>query len=82
MWTKVNDEAALELSLEQARGRYQRGLLWGQENLSGSTLRGKAKLYGYRYSVSRTNLLDRCVAAGVPISEERGPHNKRVLVIG
>lgn len=82
MYAEVRDAKQLELALEQARGCYQYNLLMGHESLSGVTLRGKAKQYSARYKQSRENLLSRCEAAGVAISEKRGDHNKRILVIG
>lgn len=80
MWTKATPEAR-EIALRYARGGYQRGIIYGSENLSGSTLRGKAKSYGGRYHLSRINLLDRLIRAGMQVSEERGDHNRRILVI-
>lgn len=81
-WTVVLDEAAVEKALGLCRGSYQRALVEGRENLSGSTLRGRAASYGGRYAVSRRNLLARLEAHGVSVGEERGAHNARLLVIG
>ena len=81
-WTNVNCEAALTAALACARGCYQRDLLEGHENLSGSTLKGRARDYGYHYAQSRKNLLARMTTAGVPWREERGARNARILVIG
>jgi len=82
MWTIVTDSAALDSALKLARGTYQEALLLGRESLSGSTLKGKASRYAGRYRASRDNLLARMSAAGVPWTEIRGDHNKRILVIG
>lgn len=80
MWTKATPQAR-EIALRYARGGYQRGIIYGSESLSGSTLRGKAKEYSGRYRRSVINLLDRLIRAGLQVSEERGDHNKRILVI-
>jgi hypothetical protein len=76
------DAQQVELALDQARGSYQRNLLIGREAISGSTLRGRARHYAARYKRSADHLIARCRAAGVRIAEERGEHNKRLLVIG
>ena len=80
MWTKISD-AAYAAAIPHARGSYQRGILGGYENLSGSTLRGNAKRYGGRYALSRRALLSRLEAAGLIVSEERGPKGRRILTI-
>lgn len=82
MWTKVTNQSALKAALKLARGSYQRNLLLGLENLSGSTLKGKARQYSSRYHRSGYNLLRRIKEAGITISEERAEHNRRILVIG
>lgn len=82
MWTKINDRDALNRALDLARGTYQRAILLGDESLSGSTLKGKANRYSGRYRASRNALLKRMTEAGIPWTEVRGTHNKRVLVIG
>jgi hypothetical protein len=79
-WTEATDRA-YELAVECARGCYQRNLLSGRESLSGSTLRGTAASYGIHYAVSRSNLLARVRRAGVNVSERRGAHGRRVLVL-
>jgi hypothetical protein len=76
------DAAAIEVAWPLAKGCYQRALLRGDESLSGSTLRGKASRYSGRYRQSARNLLARVEATGlVRVSERRGPHNRRVLVL-
>lgn len=81
-WTEVTSPEVLERALRCARGCYQRDLLDGRESLSGSTLRGSATRYGDLYARSRRNLLRRVRAAGIPVSERRAAHGRRVLVIG
>lgn len=80
--TIVTDADAHERAIALARGSYQRDLLDGYESLSGSTLRGKASTYSDHYAASRRALLARIAAAGIPCTEVRGRHGKRVLVIG
>jgi len=82
MWTIVQDKDSFEKAYSLAKGCYQRNLLDGIENLSGSSLRGKAKHWGYKYRVSRENLIERIRAAGVTVGECKGIHNRRLLVIG
>lgn len=81
-WTKIKDENIFKRALKFARGVYQRNLLAGIENLSGSTLRGKAKSYGGRYKISRQNLLSRLTRNKITWSEEKEKNNKRILVLG
>lgn len=83
MWVEnyLSDEE-MDLALRVARGCYQRGLLQGQENLSGSTLKGKAKSYAGRYAKSRDTLLSRLDQAGIAYSEKTGKNNRRILVLG
>lgn len=82
-WTEINlSDDKWEIVWKQARGSYQRDLLKGNENLSGSTLRGKAKSYGGHYARSRNSLLARLDAAGITWSEKRGKNGRRILVLG
>lgn len=81
-WSVIEDREELERALKCARGSYQRALLEGQENLSGSTLRGEARRWSSRYAESRHNLLDRMDREGVLWEERRGDHGRRILVIG
>jgi hypothetical protein len=83
-WSIVRDRAAYDRAWKLARGCYQRALLAGSENLSGSTLTGVAASYGPRYADSRRNLIARIRAAGIPIGEIRGPSpgRARILTIG
>ena len=81
-YSEIKDQDTYQAALLLARGCYQRALLSGSEALSGATLRGRAKSYGARYAESRRNLLSRCRQAGLAISERRGSHGKRILVIG
>lgn len=82
MWTLIKSKEALDLALAEAKGSYQRNFLLGIENLSGSSLRGKAGTFRGKYAVSRNNLLSRLSQKGIPFCEARGPHNSRILVIG
>ena len=82
MWTEIIDENEYQKALKCARGVYQRAFLTGSENLSASTLRGKAQDYSSRYKESRGNLLSRMTCSGVKWSEKTGENNKRILVIG
>lgn len=81
-YSKILCEKAFERALALCKGRYQEDVIRGIESLSGATLRGKAKAYGAHYKRSRENLLKRMTEAGIPWREERGPHGKRILVIG
>lgn len=81
-WTIVKDVAARDAALDLARGDYQRDFINGYENLSGSTLAGRARGYAARYARSRDALLRRLTAAGIAWTEEKGPHGARLLVIG
>lgn len=82
MYSKILCEEAFERALALCKGRYQEDVIRGIESLSGATLRGRAKQYGAQYKRSRENLLKRMTEAGIPWREERGPHGKRILVIG
>jgi len=81
-WSIIECELAYQVAMHIARGCYQRGLLAGYESLSGSTLRGKAARYRGQYKNSRNNLLYlHLKRAHVNWREDRGPHNRRILVI-
>lgn len=82
MWTEIRDSKELEKALTLAKGSYQRGLLLGYENLSGSSLKGRARHFSGRYYQSRKNLLNRMQVVGIIFHEEVGEHNRRILVIG
>lgn len=81
-WSEMRDPEAYEAAMDLARGDYQRALIAGDEALSGSTLRGKAKRYSARYQQSARSLLKRLTDHGIPWSEKRGPRGRRTLVIG
>jgi len=81
-WTVHADPEAVKRAYACSRGTYQDAIIRGEENLSGSTLEGKASEYSGRYKRSLEALLARMTAAGVPWHEIRGSHNKRILVIG
>ena len=57
--------AASDIALALARGCYQRDIAAGRANLSGSDLRGKARIWGAKYDRSRSAFLARAAAAGV-----------------
>ena len=62
--------AASDIALALARGSYQRDIAEGRAALSGSDLKGKARLWGAKYARSRRTFLARAEAAGVePIIE-------------
>jgi hypothetical protein len=82
MYATINSQEILTQALQLARGCYQRAILTGSEALSGATLRGAAKKYGDRYATSARSILRRCQAAGLAVREERGPYNKRMVVVG
>lgn len=82
MWTIIKDNNIMEKALSLCKGIYQRNLIYGIENLSGSTLAGKAKYWSSKYRVSRENLLHRLKENDIPVKEIRGDHNKRILVLG
>jgi hypothetical protein len=82
MYSIIKSEEVLTKAMALTRGCYQRNLLLGREALSGSTLRGAAKSYICRYRQSGLNLLARCQSNGLPITEIKGKHNKRIILIG
>jgi hypothetical protein len=87
-WTAVKNmtpegaEALIKVALTEARGCYQRNLINGRENLSGSSLRGSAKNYADRYQRSAFRLLGRLRAVGIEVSEMKAENNRRILVLG
>ncbi len=83
VWVLVVDPKVQEEALTLAASSYQRALLLGEENLSGSTLKGKAKYYGATYARSRKDLLSRMSDAKVPWREAvTHDHGRRILVLG
>jgi len=52
-------EQMFDLLQSCAKGRYQENLVVGREAWSGATLRGKAKIWSCKYSLSRSNLIGR-----------------------
>ncbi len=82
-WVIVADPKAQEEALTLAASSYQRALLMGGENLSGSTLKGKAKKYGATYAHSRKDLLSRMSDAKVPWREAvTYASGRRILILG
>lgn len=79
-WSKVSP-IVRDVALACCRGEYQRNIVLGWENLSGSTLRGRASSYGAHYARSRRNLLRRLRSAGLHVSEMSGANNARILVV-
>ena len=69
-------------ALAVCKGVYQSNLIRGRENLSGSTLKGKAATWGRKYAASRQGLLSRLTKNSIPHHEEIGDHGKRLLVLG
>jgi hypothetical protein len=58
-WVAYDHPATKQRAMQYARGLYQRNLLRGVENVSGSSLKGKAKQWTSAYARSRENLLER-----------------------
>jgi hypothetical protein len=81
MTTRIDSQATLQLALSICRGSYQRSVVQGYSRLSGADLRGRAKRYSGRYAASRANLLTRLESAGISVSEDRGQHGLRILVL-
>lgn len=81
-WLRVEDRPAWEKALTLTRGSYQEDFLRGHQNLSTSTLRGKARKYAMRYKESQRSLLIRLYENEIPFYEETGKNNRRILVIG
>lgn len=81
-FSRIVDLEAYNQALRLTRGSYQRAILEGTEALSGSTLHGSAALFSSRYKRSSQRLLERMTKAGIPWRIERGPKNKKILVIG
>lgn len=79
-WIIYDSRRTLTRAMQHARGCYQRALLRGEENVSGSTLRGKAKDWSAHYARSRDNLIKRLEDADFDVKIVRcGQRN--VLVI-
>lgn len=68
-------------ALALCRGSYQRAIVQGYQRISGSDLRGKARRYSGHYAQSRANLLKRLALNGIQVSETRGKHGLRILVL-
>ncbi len=80
-WTLVDNDQTKDLALAQCKGIYQRHLIQGLESVSGSTLRGKARIWGGRYAASRQNLMRRLKRAGIQIAIKTAEHSARLLVL-
>jgi hypothetical protein len=81
-YVRVASRASWEAALLLARGRYQHGLIYGRQCLSGADLKGRARRWARKYAQSRENLLVRIRKSGVVIGEEKADHGLRRLVIG
>ena len=82
-WTICTDFEIEEQAHAIARGSYQLGIIYGNEALACSTLKGKAAKYGGHYADSRNNLLRRLTQAGIVWREARvRKTGKRLLVLG
>ena len=71
----ITETMAVDLALALARGSYQRDVVTGRARLSGADLKGVAKKWGARYAASRSSILARCRAAGIPFVYARWPHD-------
>jgi len=81
-WVVVHDFDALEKALKLAKGSYQKNLLLGFESMSGSSIKGSAKKYSYKYHVSRQHLIARVESVGIKIGTMFGNHGAKLLVVG
>ena len=54
-----------DAALACCKGRYQEDVVRGYEDVSGASLRGKAKKWGARYADSRSSLFSRMDSAGI-----------------
>jgi len=76
------DGPARHLAVQSARGSYQRSLLTGGSNWSGSDLRGKANRYGGRYRASRDSLVRRLRGLGLQVTFLRVREQGGIQVAG
>lgn len=77
----IAPSAARAVALSLCRGSYQEQIVTGRARLSGADLRGKAGRYGAKYARSRATIIGRMRAAGIPVSERKAAHGRRVLTI-
>jgi len=75
----VNNPETQRAALKLAKGCYQRDILLGNEAISGSTLRGKAKNYGSRYRRSAEAVIARCQSAGLDVDICIMDHGRRTV---
>jgi hypothetical protein len=80
VWTEAT-RAARKRAYRYCRGCYQRNVVAGIDNVSGSTLKGRARDYGDLYARSRSNLFARLRKAGFEVRVETRDHNALVLVL-
>ncbi|NBU71852.1 MAG: hypothetical protein EBS53_10470 [Bacteroidetes bacterium] len=71
----------MEKALKLCRGSYQRDIILGHANVSGSDLAGKAREYGARYKNSRNALFTRMENAKINFCVDTS-NKKHTLVFG
>jgi len=77
----IISNSTMQLALPYCKGIYQERLVMGYQCLSGSDLKGKARRFSGKYSWSRVHLLARLEKAGFIVTEIKGDHGERILVI-
>lgn len=78
----MTQSKAIELALTLCRGEYQRAIVLGKRNISGSDIKGRrAKKQAASYRASRITLLSRMVAAKIPWKIVM-VNRKRELILG
>jgi hypothetical protein len=71
-WTICEDPEIFRRAFELTKGEYQRNVIRGYQNLSGSTLSSKRRAYSASYAKSRASLLKRLEANGIRVTEQTG----------
>ena len=79
-WTIVDTEDTYNTAMRCARGNYQRELIRGWHNISGSSMTSAMRQWGGSYAASRHSLIGRLRAAGLTV-EVRAVDRRHVLVI-
>lgn len=77
----IAPSAARAVALSLCKGWYQEAIVKGSARLSGADLKGKAGRFGGKYATSRARIIGRMRAAGIPVSERKAAHGRRVLTI-
>ena len=82
-WSDLSglDEEGYATALNCCRGDYQRDLLHGVENLSGTTITGRTKTRYGQYGKIRATVIRRWRKAGLTVSERIEAHGARILVL-